>query len=101
MKKVPTVEVTDDLETILICAVRYACGRNTYMPGLVQDYIMCTFGGKLSTNTLTIIERDINEQNELMRRIGSNHGSKELYEHDLMLKLRDWCKAELEKKAGE
>ena len=30
----------EDLGTIAICAVRYALGRQTYMPGLVQDFVM-------------------------------------------------------------
>ena len=29
-----------DAGTIAICAVRYALGRETYMPGLVQDFVM-------------------------------------------------------------
>lgn len=30
---------TDDFGCILTCAVRYAIGRETYMPKLVMDYI--------------------------------------------------------------
>lgn len=33
-------EYDKDLGTIVICAVRYAIGRQTYMPGLVQDFVM-------------------------------------------------------------
>ena len=33
------VEINKDFETILLCAVRYAIGRQTYMPSLVIDYI--------------------------------------------------------------
>ena len=33
------VEIDKDFETILICAVRYAIGRRTYIPSLVIDYI--------------------------------------------------------------
>ena len=33
-------EFDEDLGTIAICAVRYALGRQTYMPGLVQDFVM-------------------------------------------------------------
>ena len=33
------VEINKDFETILLCAVRYAIGRQTYIPSLVIDYI--------------------------------------------------------------
>lgn len=34
-----SVPINEDFGTILICAVRYSLGRQTYMPGLVQGYI--------------------------------------------------------------
>ena len=34
-----TVEINKDFETILLCAVRYAIGRRTYIPSRVIDYI--------------------------------------------------------------
>ena len=34
-----TIEIDKNFETILLCAVRYAIGRQTYMPSLVIDYI--------------------------------------------------------------
>lgn len=34
-----TIEINKDFETILLCAVRYAIGRKSYMPSLVIDYI--------------------------------------------------------------
>ena len=34
------LEITRDLKDILICALRYALGRKTYITGLVADYIM-------------------------------------------------------------
>ena len=33
------VEINKDFETILLCAIRYAIGRRTYIPSLVIDYI--------------------------------------------------------------
>ena len=33
------IEINKDFETILLCAVRYAIGRKTYIPSLVIDYI--------------------------------------------------------------
>ena len=34
-----TIEINKNFETILLCAVRYAIGRRTYVPSLVIDYI--------------------------------------------------------------
>ena len=34
-----TGEINKDFESILVCAVRYAIGRQTYIPSLVIDYI--------------------------------------------------------------
>ena len=34
-----TVEINKDFESILVCAVRYAIGRKSYMPSMVIDYI--------------------------------------------------------------
>ena len=33
------VEINTDFESILVCAVRYAIGRKSYMPSMVIDYI--------------------------------------------------------------
>ena len=33
------VEIDKNFETILLCAVRYAIGRKSYMPSMVIDYI--------------------------------------------------------------
>ena len=38
-KSVPLLEIDKNFETILLCAVRYAIGRRTYIPSLVIDYI--------------------------------------------------------------
>ena len=56
MKK--SVPIDEDFGTILICAVRYALGRQSYMPGLVQGYIrpMLPY---LDKRTLLVIRRDI------------------------------------------
>lgn len=60
MLKKDMLDPTDEnLQTILICAVRYAIGRATYMPGLVTDWIMGKMGGKLTENTLGVMKKDI------------------------------------------
>lgn len=61
IRRAPTadvVEITEDFETILICAVRYACGRRTYMPSVVIEYIAPLIP-QLSEKTLAVLERDI------------------------------------------
>ena len=34
------IEITIDLKDIVICALRYALGRRTYVTGLTVDFIM-------------------------------------------------------------
>lgn len=54
------IEMTDDFETILVCAERYALGRQTYIPMLVINYIIPLLP-KLSDKTLAVFERDIED----------------------------------------
>lgn len=61
MQTKPTIDLkNDNFGAILNCAVRYSLGRNTYMPGLVMDFI-----GPLlpyvSDRTLWCMERDIKD----------------------------------------
>ena len=52
------VEIDKNFETILLCAVRYAIGRQTYIPSLVIDYITPLLS-HLSYNTLGLIAAEI------------------------------------------
>lgn len=54
------VAVTDDFESMMICALRYSIGRETYMPGIAIDYIRY-LAPQLSANTLFVMQRDIRE----------------------------------------
>lgn len=56
----PEIPLNDDFGHILISAVRYAIGRATYMPGIVQNFIHPLLP-YLSSKTLSVIERDIRE----------------------------------------
>ena len=69
-KKIETVPITEDLYTVAICAVRYSLGRRTYMPGLVTDWIMGNFSGRIPAGTCDIMLRDIREQRERGERGG-------------------------------
>lgn len=55
-----SVPINEDFGTILICAVRYSLGRQSYMPGLVQDYIRQLLPC-LDKKTLYVMQRDIEE----------------------------------------
>ena len=55
-----TIEINKDFETILLCAVRYVIGRQTYIPSLVIDYITPLLP-YLSENTLRLIANEITE----------------------------------------
>ncbi len=57
------VPINDDFETILICAERYACGRESYMPSLVIDYITPLLP-KLSDKTLNVLNADMKRKDE-------------------------------------
>jgi hypothetical protein len=49
-----------DLGTITLCAVRYAMGRQTYMPGLVQDYCRRNWA-TFDVGARACITRDVRE----------------------------------------
>ena len=62
-----------DEELILICAVRYALGRMSYVVSVVCGYV----AGKhreLSPECLNIIIRDIEEEIEMCHKIGRTCG---------------------------
>lgn len=48
----------EDFGSVLVCAVRYALGRRTYMPSVVADFVS-SIAGELSVRTLTVIKNDI------------------------------------------
>ena len=58
--RIMTIEIDKNFETILLCAVRYAIGRKTYIPSLVIDYITPLLP-YLSENTLRLIANEIIE----------------------------------------
>ena len=60
-KKKPTISVDGEkFGTVLNCAVRYAIGRQTYMPGLVIDFIMPLIP-YLSDNALWCFDQDVTD----------------------------------------
>lgn len=60
MKK-PKIDLSDDFfGAVLNCAVRYSLGRQSYMPGLVMDFITPLLP-YLSDKTLWCFEKDVRE----------------------------------------
>lgn len=60
MPKTASLEIDEDFGSILICAERYACGRRTYMPGIVVGYIKPLIP-MLSDKTLVVLRNDIGD----------------------------------------
>lgn len=87
-----TVEIDKNFETILLCAVRYAIGRQTYMPSLVIDYITPLLS-YLSYNTLGLIANDITEYGKYYGGLGDDKIDRPYWEQFLQ-KIR----AEMEKR---
>ena len=80
-------------EMILICAVRYALGRMSYIVHEVCQYV--TFTRKnLSKECIKIIIRDIEEELEMYHRSGNLLGME--CDEKEWLKLRDLLKEGLE-----
>ena len=53
-----------DLGAMMICAVRYAIGRQSYMPSLVQGFIM-RYPQAVTENVKSVILRDIEENDRI------------------------------------
>ena len=64
MKKKTDARDDAEIGAIVICAVRYALGRESYMPGLVQDFIM-RHPEILKKSDKQVIIRDIEEADEI------------------------------------
>lgn len=60
-------------EQMLISAVRYALGRQSYIVGVTCDFV-ASVKDKLSQNCINIIIRDIEEEIEMCHRMGRTCG---------------------------
>lgn len=63
-KKINTVEIDSLFCEIINYAVRYACGRRTYAASSTANYV-CGLVDKLDTQTLSVMLRDIEEQEKI------------------------------------
>ena len=66
-----TVEIDKNFETILLCAVRYAIGRRTYIPSRVIDYITPLLP-YLSEDVFKLIVNDITEYGKYYGGLGDD-----------------------------
>lgn len=53
-----------DFGTVCVCALRYAMGRETYMPSLVRDFVRPLLT-KLPDKTLAVMIKDCEEQEKM------------------------------------
>lgn len=53
-----------DFGTVCICALRYAMGRETYMPSLVRDFVRPLLN-RLPDKTLAVMINDSEEQERM------------------------------------
>ena len=67
------VVVSQDFELMMICALRYAIGRGTYVPDMAISYIRYLIP-QLSVKTLYVMKRDIEEEVKTRQRL-----NRELY----------------------
>ena len=81
-----TIEIDKNFETVLLCAVRYAIGRQTYIPSLVIDYITPLLP-YLSENTLRLIANEITEHDAYEGGLGDEKIDKP-YWLDFLRKIR-------------
>lgn len=71
------VVITDDFELMMICALRYAIGRGTYVPDTAISYIRYLIP-QLSVKTLYVMKRDIVEEVKTRQRLNRElHMAKE------------------------
>ena len=63
--KQPKIDLTDDdFTSVLVSAIRYTLGRESYMPKLITDYIRPLLP-YLSDKALWLFQRDIREQGSM------------------------------------
>lgn len=87
------IELDENFESIFICAERYACGRQTYMPKIVQDTIIPLIP-KLSNNTISVLYSDLTGP---MSNIEGFFGDEQI-DKPGWLHLRDLLKTEIIKR---
>lgn len=86
------VVIDGDFELMMICALRYAIGRGTYVPDTAISYIRYLIP-QLSVKTLYVMKRDIEEEVKTRQRL-----NRELYMAKEWAELAEDIGIEYEKK---
>lgn len=73
----------NDLCTLFICSVRYSLGRQSYMPGLVQDLIV-QHAKVLTSDHRKLLAREIMDHYRRFNNIGAEMDTRG------WLQFRDW-----------
>lgn len=81
----------ENFGSVLICAIRYAMGRKTYMPSVVVDFIK-PFVRNLDSKTLTVIANDIKSADD------ENRLGDPTIDAPVWRGLRDACLDEIQKR---
>lgn len=81
---------TDDFESVLICALRYCLGRQTYMPSIIIAFVRPMLSA-LSIKALSVIVHDIENAKGGVPGLGDPN-----IDEPLWLNLLNVAKAELE-----
>lgn len=76
-------------EQMLISAVRYALGRQSYIVGITAQFV-ASIKDKLSPNCINIIIRDIEKELEMYHRVNMTLGMD--FDEETWLRLRDFLK---------
>lgn len=65
----PDIQINDEFELVLGCALRYALGRMTYVPSAITGYIKPLLP-YLTEPTIKVFKRDIYEQSKYEKGLG-------------------------------
>lgn len=90
-----TIEIDKNFETILLCAIRYAIGRRTYIPSLVIDY-MTPLLPYLSEDVLKLIANEITKYEAYEGALGD-----EMIDRPYWLNFKRKILAEMERRGNE
>lgn len=84
----------ENFACVVICAVRYAIGRKTYITGSVVDFVYLLVK-RLDSRTLAVIAKDIKSARD------ENRLGDEIIDAPLWIRLLDACMDELKNRSDE
>lgn len=91
MSDTPTQTVnSDDFNVLLICTVRYAMGRMSFIVGQTSGFVK-NYWPTLTASTKEVIIRDVNDELDKVLRNNGFLGAK--MDHDVWVNLLNWMQA--------